>query len=83
MRVNARLGREYEEKIRFLLEHTGANLTQLLKQAIDLYFREVKKGNVDAVLVLRQSGFVGCASGPDNLSETYKEDLHESLEGKW
>ncbi len=83
MRVNARLDKGYEEKLRFLLEHTGANMTQLIRQAIDLYFSKVKQENPAAQQVLRKNGFVGCASGPRHLAENSKQHLRTILEQKW
>jgi hypothetical protein len=82
MRINARLDDDRTRKLQYLVSRTGANISEVIKQAIETYYQEVfsrknKPGNL-----LHQSGFVGCADGDAGLSERYKEAFRQGVEVK-
>ena len=82
MRISARLDPDHAEKLEFLASATRQGKTELLKAAIDVYYRQVVTSHRRPAEALQESGFVGCATGPADLSEHYKKDLLESLSGK-
>ncbi len=84
MRINARLGKEMAKKFKLLLELTNMGQTEVVKRAIDSYFREMSAGAPQprAVDVLKECGFVGCGTANRKLSESYKEILTRSLRHK-
>lgn len=81
MSINARLDETRSEKLEYLKQATGAGTTEVLKtevlkQAIDLYYREIRGGSpASAPEILAAFGFIGSGEGTEALSETYKELL--------
>jgi hypothetical protein len=82
MRINARLDTVRAGKLRYLSRKIGANLSQVIKRAIDAYYAQVRQEKPDPVRMLEGSGFIGCAHGPHKLSATYKEALKTALDAK-
>ena len=82
MRVNARLDEAYSQKLEFLTRVTSESVSDVLKRAIDLYYRKVKRDRPSSAELLEREGFVGCGDGPLDLSQTYKERQREVLAGK-
>jgi hypothetical protein len=80
MRINARLDEEIARKFKALQQLTGAKTTDLVKEAIALYYdTRVRADRGRAAKLLAQSGFIGCGSAAPDLSTRYKEVLTESL----
>ncbi|MGA8262622.1 MAG: hypothetical protein WB783_20630 [Arenicellales bacterium] len=79
MRINARLDENRSRKLGYLKRITGAGVSDILKLAIDVYYDQMKQTRGDPAALLRQSGFVGCGSGPADLSERYKEELAQMI----
>jgi hypothetical protein len=82
MRISARLDESCSRKLEFLARKTRAGTTEVVKEAIDRYYREVRTEEAKPAEVLKRSGFIGLAEGPPDLSRRYKEDLFELLEAK-
>lgn len=81
-RINARVGQEYIDKLEVLKNQQHSSVTQVLKMAIDEYYAShISKAATQRDALLK-SGFIGCAEGSTDLSESYKVDLVESLEAK-
>lgn len=83
MRVNARLQPEVAQKLTLLKAATGASTSDVLKCAIDAYFQQAVGRPQLPYPALQNAGFIGCASGPPNLSRTYKARLGRSLGKKY
>jgi hypothetical protein len=81
MRINARLDKEMARKFKRLLELTKQGKTEVVKRAIDSYFREIAAGAAPprTAELLKECGFVGCGAAGRNLSESYKSILTRSL----
>ncbi len=82
MRVNARLDLERQRKLEEIARRTGLSVSDILKEAIDVYHERLAENAATARRQLERSGFIGCADGPEDLSETYKAQLAESFERK-
>ncbi len=82
MRINARLDEESARKLEYLKEATHAQVTDVVKDAIDLYYQRVRQAQDSARSRLFDSGFVGCGTAEPGLSQTYKDDLSQALEAK-
>jgi hypothetical protein len=82
MRINARLDDDHARKLEFLPLRTGARTSDIIKDAIDLYYREMKQPASDAARVLRDTDFIGCGEAESDLSTHYKEVYFEVLEHK-
>jgi len=82
VRVNARLDDERAEKLKQLQSLTGQSASDVLKRALDLmYARQVASARkkLDALL---SSDFIGCADGPEDLANQYKDYLTRDLNAK-
>ena len=83
MRINARLDESHSEKLRCLARGMNASITDVLKQAIDLYYEEMRAECRTAKSVLQCTGFIGVATGDENLSSNYKAELPAGLDDKY
>ncbi|MEO8905367.1 MAG: hypothetical protein ABI627_27930 [Polyangiaceae bacterium] len=81
-RLNARLDPELERKLSYLCRRTGLATSAVVRASIERYYDAVCTEGVDARAVLQATGFIGSGSGPEDLSERYKEHLLESLATK-
>lgn len=81
-RINARLEPEYMQKLEILKNQQHMSITQVLKQAIDEYYASHVSVSAIQREALLNSGFIGCAEGEEDLSESYKKHLADSLEAK-
>ena len=87
MRINARLDADVAQKFRHLLEMTQQSQTEVLKEAIVTYHRDITSGKDagrggQAAKILKHCGFVACSSGKPNLSRDYKKILTRHFKGK-
>lgn len=82
MRINARLDEDHSRKLSWLSERTGQGVTAVIKEAIDLYYRQAQEQQANALEILSATGFVGGAEADPNLSTDYKVDLRRALDAK-
>ena len=81
-RLNARLDPELERKLSYLCRRTGLATSDVVRASIERYYDAVCTEGADARAILEGTGFIGSGSGPEDLSERYKEHLAESLATK-
>ncbi len=82
-RVNARLDAERMRKLEQLAKTTGLSISDVIRDAIDLYAETKQTQNgPSAYEIMQRIGFIGCAKGPKDLSTNYKKYLTESLQKK-
>lgn len=81
-RVNARLDERQAAKVAYLRRITGLATSEIIKRGIELLYEDVRRGGRAPFEVLTETGFIGCGEGPADLSERYKEHLHEVLADK-
>lgn len=82
MRVNARLDDERAEKLKQLQSLTRLSTSEIVKCAIDLLHRQQVRRSRERLDALLSSNFVGCAEGPEDLADRYKQYLTQDLEDK-
>jgi hypothetical protein len=76
VRINARLDETHFEKLEYLKQATRAGTTEVVKNAIDVYYRKVRgSAPVSALDILTAHGFIGSGEGEMSLSESYKDSL--------
>ena len=75
-RVIARLDEEERALLRRARALTGKNTSGVIKAALRLYAETLPKKT--AVELFEEHGVLGAASGPVDLSETYKERIDYS-----
>jgi hypothetical protein len=78
-RINARLDPDLARKVRVLCERTGQSTTEIVKASLQSYYATITRGEGPASLL---ADLVGCGRGPSDLSETYKDNLTQSLARK-
>ena len=82
MRISARLDKDRSRKLAFLAAATNLGKTAILQKAIDVYYEKVNTAQRRPADILNRTGFVGCAEGPEEFSEQYKEDLRRLIDAK-
>ncbi|MDE0145577.1 MAG: hypothetical protein OXI53_12675 [Nitrospira sp.] len=82
MRINARLDDVRAEKLKQLQSLTRLGVSEIVKRAIDLLYRQQDGQSWEKLNALLSSDFVGCAGGPEDLSSRYKQYLTQDLENK-
>ncbi len=82
MRINARLDDARAEKLKQLQSLTRLGVSEIVKRAIDLLYRQQAGRSRDKLDALLASDFVGCAEGPEDLASQYKQYLARDLENK-
>lgn len=82
MRINARLDEAHSRRLEYLKNVTQGTVSEVIKQAIDLYYEKVKETHPNTAELLQASGFIGCGEVYPDFSETYKDTLREILEQK-
>jgi hypothetical protein len=80
-RLNARIDAPLARKVAALRRATKQTTTEVVCTALERYFEAVGR-DARPYEQLSQAGFIGCADGPEALSQTYKDDLQQSLATK-
>lgn len=81
-RLNARLDDDLAEKLDLLQRRTRKNVTEIVRESIELYYRHTKEATDGARHLLEASGFVGCADAEVDLSARYKDLLADLAAAK-
>jgi hypothetical protein len=76
IRINARLAPDLARKVEALRKRTGQSTTEIVKASLESYYVAVTRAESPAVLLAE---LVACASGPSDLSRSYKGELTKSL----
>ena len=82
MRINARLEPTQAHELDWLKRTTHASTTEVIKNAIQVYYRELKQRQGEPGRLLRSTGFIGCGEADADLSLNYKEALAHDLAAK-
>jgi hypothetical protein len=82
MRVQAQLDDQRLQKVRYLAETTHASISEVIRQAIDLYYSRMNTDQPNPAEILIKSGFIGCGEASPELSTTYKSELTQLLAKK-
>ena len=64
MRVNARLDENSSQKLSYLERETGWGVSEIIRKAIQTYYRDFRREKVEPKSALERSGFIACADGP-------------------
>jgi predicted transcriptional regulator len=74
MRINARLDDSRSQKLDFLARTTRLSTSDIVKQALDVYYEQVRSRRPAPAAVLAETGFIGCGEASPELSDNYKEE---------
>lgn len=83
MEIATQLDNDHAEKLAYIQAQTHQNVTEILKQAIDLYYQHLQPTQKSPLEVLQEAGLVGCFEGSPDLSSNYKSIIHEYLDQKY
>jgi hypothetical protein len=78
-RINARLPPEVARKVAYLEKRTKMSTTEIVTESIDRYYAVIVNGEGSPAEILERAGFIACATGPEDLSTSYKVDLARSI----
>ncbi len=78
-RINARLSPEVARKVAYLEKRTKKSTSEIVVESIEHFYASLNEAAGATAETLEEAGFVGCATGPSNLSSTYKSELARSV----
>jgi len=81
-RLNARLDDDLAEKLERLQRRTKKNVTEIVRESIELYARMAEDEPNRTRSRFESAGFVGCAEDDADLSASYKRLLPELARAK-
>jgi len=76
-RLNARLDDDLADKLERLQRRTNKNVTEIVRESIELYARLAEDEPNRARSQFEASGFIGCGEDGADLSASYKSLLPE------
>lgn len=79
MRINARIDEKQLKQLEQIKQQEQMTTTEVVKRALDQYFQYQKSKKQLKIDNLLTSDFIGCAEGPADLSDTYKQKQSEAL----
>ena len=82
MRINARLADDEARLLTELRARTGQTVSEVVREALRRYFRELFSEQARPRNVLVDAGFVGCAEADPDLSTAHEDSLREGLTEK-
>jgi len=82
IRINARLDESRSRKLEFLSRATDLSTSDILKQAIDVYYEQVRSRRPPSAEVLSDSGFIGCGEASPDLPDNYKVSVRGLVAAK-
>jgi hypothetical protein len=82
-RVNARFDRVAEEQVRYIVEHTGLTVSEVLKQSVAQYYERLRQERRTPYEIMQEMGVIGAFAGGDpNASSRIKEIVAEAIAKK-
>ena len=83
LRVNARFDRVAEEQLRYIVEHTGMNISEVLKESVAQFHARLRAERASPFEAAQALGLVGAFSGGDPAaSESVKQVVGAALDAK-
>jgi hypothetical protein len=84
MQLNIELNQEYESKLVYVQQRTAQkDIKATIEAAIDSYYSQLEPIQKTALELFRDSGFIGCAQGDENLSTNYKSVVSAAIQEKF
>jgi hypothetical protein len=83
MEITAQVTEAEASKIAFIQQQTNQDISEIMRQAIDLYYDHLQTPLEPSLQILEESGFIGCCSVESDLSTTYKSVLSTQLNQKY
>ena len=83
-RVNARFDRVGEEQVRYIVEHTGMTVSDVLKQSVAELYDRVRQKHRTPYEIMQEMGVIGEFAGSDPEGSTrVKEVVADVLRKKF
>lgn len=81
MRIQSRLDEAHARKLDEIRRMTGASISRVIEQALDLYHDRLLTDQPSTYQALLDSGFIGCGpQGQTELSSEYKNEFAAIVE---
>jgi predicted metal-dependent hydrolase len=81
--INTQIDPATTDKLTYIQQQTDQTLSDILCDAIDIYYQKLKQQKKTPFEILEESGFIGCCSVESDLSMNYKQVLAKELEAKY
>lgn len=83
LRVNARFDHVAEERLRYIVEHTGMNVSDALKESVAQFYARLRAEHATPFETMQALGLVGAWAGGDpDASESVKQVVADALQRK-
>jgi len=82
MDIKLHLDEQAEKQLAFVQSTTRQSVTDVISQALALYYQQLRNQQGAGTRQLMESDFIGCAEGPEDLSTDYKQYLHVEWDDK-
>ncbi|MFT4099421.1 MAG: hypothetical protein QM674_00005, partial [Burkholderiaceae bacterium] len=83
LRVNARFDHVAEEHLRYIVEHTGMNVSDALKESVAQFYARLRAERAAPFETMQSLGLVGAWAGGDpDASESVKQVVADVLQRK-
>lgn len=83
-RVNARFDRVAEEQVRYIVEHTGMSVSDVLKKAVAEFYERLRQERRTPFEIMQDLGVIGAYDGGDpDASARVKETVSGALQRKF
>ena len=83
LRVNARFDHVAEEHLRYIVEHTGMNVSDVLKESVAQFYARLRAERAEPFEAMQALALVGAWAGGDpDASESVKQVVADALHRK-
>jgi hypothetical protein len=82
MRISARLDNSLADKVKHLVRVRREKISDIVKASLEQYYESCMQQQ-NSALILEKTGFIGCAEGPEDFSDNYKQYPSEDLDEKF
>lgn len=83
-RVNARFDRVAEAQVRYIVEHTGMSVSDVLKRSVAEYYERLRKERATPFEIMQRTGVIGAYDGGDpDASVKVKQTVAQALARKF
>lgn len=83
MHITTDFDEDHAGKLTYIQEQTNQDISEILNQAIDLYYQRLKPAEQSPLDIFQELGLVGCIDAEPDLSSNYKSVLHEQIRTKY
>ncbi|MEO1402359.1 MAG: CopG family transcriptional regulator [Cyanobacteria bacterium J06635_1] len=82
MHIATEFDEDHAGKLTYIQQQTNQDITDILNQAIDLYYQQFQPPEQSPLEIFQEAGLVGCIDADPDLSSNYKTILRDQMKEK-